>query len=135
MKKIINANINGLKKNPQNINRKGRPKNSFSLLNDSLKAQGYEPLTKGALHEAYSLILSLDESKIIEIREDENQPFAVRLIIQELTDKNSRGKTLQDMRNYLFGTATERIEHTSQPVFGRILTDLTDEQIQLLESL
>jgi hypothetical protein len=99
-------------------NPNGRPKKSFSLMNETLKKEGYEPLTKGQLMEAYSLLYSLNESRISELAEDETQPLAIRLIIQEMTEPQSRGKALNDMRDYLFGKAREELKIIEeQPLF------------------
>ncbi len=102
-------------------NPNGRPKKSFSLLNEILKKEGYEPLNKSQLIEAYSLLFSIEQSKVEEIAEDETQPFAIRLIIQEMTSPQTSGKALQDMRDYLFGRAETKSEVTivtEQPLFG-----------------
>jgi hypothetical protein len=99
-------------------NPNGRPKKSFSLMNETLKKEGYEPLTKGQLMEAYSLLFSIDEAKISELAEDDTQPLAIRLIIQEMTEPQSRGKALVDMRDYLFGKAREELKIIEeQPLF------------------
>ena len=52
------ANTNGFDKNPQNINKKGRPRKSFAIINYELLQKGVEPLTKVQLIEAYSLIFN-----------------------------------------------------------------------------
>jgi len=97
----------------------GRPKKSFSLLNTQLKKEGYEPLTKSQLMEAYSLLLSIDEVKIQEIADDDKQPLAIRLIIAEMTNEQSRGRALADMRDYLFGKSESKlsVEVKEQPLF------------------
>lgn len=103
------------------LNPYGRPKKSFSLLNDQLKKEGYEPLTKGQLLEAYSLLYSVDEGRMQELLEDELQPFAIRMIISDMNEPQTRGKLLNDMRDYLFGKANEniktQIEFIEQPLF------------------
>lgn len=99
-------------------NPNGRPKKSFSLMNEALKKEGYEPLTKSQLMEAYSLLFSLDEERIQEIAEDVMQPLAIRLIIAEITDEQTRGKALIDIRDYVFGKAKEELKIVSeQPLF------------------
>ena len=102
-------------------NPNGRPKKSFTKLNDLLKKEGYEPLTKKALTDAYALILSLDETKITEIAEDQEQPLAIRLIISEMVEPQTRGKTISDIRDYLFGRATQEVKSNvtivEQPLF------------------
>ena len=114
------ANLTPMKKG-ETLNPNGRPKKSFSLLNDQLKKEGYEVLTKGQIVEAYSLIFSLDENKIKEIATDKEQPLVIRLIIKELTNTETSGKAIQDIRNYIFGQAKQEVEQTvtikEQPLF------------------
>ena len=108
-------------------NPNGRPKKSFSLLNEQLKSEGYEALTRNQIIEAYSLIFSLDEAKIKEIATDKEQPLVIRLIIKELTNAETSGKAIQDMRNYVFGQAkqeiTQNVTVVEQPLFPDIPKD------------
>lgn len=119
-------NLNPVKKG-EIRNPYGRPKKSFSLLNEQLKNEGYESLTKSQIVEAYSLIFSLDEDKIKEIASDKTQPLVIRLIIKELTGAETSGKAIQDIRNYIFGQAKQEITQTvtvvEQPLFPDIPKD------------
>ena len=113
MKKVEGKNggtLNAMEKG-ETLNPNGRPKKSFALLNETLKKEGYEAVTKTQFIEAYTLLFSLDETKISEIAEDETQPLAIRLIIAELTETQSRGKTIQNMVDYMFGKAKEEVKH------------------------
>lgn len=92
------------------LNPYGRPKKSWTLFNDEIKKAGYQPLTKGALLEAYSLIFALDEEKYSEVANDTTQPLALRLILQSMSDPQSRDKVLADYRNYMFGEAKKETE-------------------------
>jgi len=103
-------NSNWLAENPENINREGRPKKSFRLINDELKAKGYEALTKNALIEAYSLVFNTDEEELQRIAKDKNTPYALRIIILEMNNKNYRAKALQDYRDYMFGKAMQEMK-------------------------
>ena len=94
-------------------NPNGRPKKSFSIINAELKAHGVEPLTKSNLIEAYTLIFNTDEKKLKEIAKDNNTPYGLRLIIQELNSTKSRSRALEDYRDYMFGRAKESIDHTT----------------------
>lgn len=112
MEKVIQKHggaINRVQKG-EVLNPNGRPKKSFTKFNDDMKKAGYEPLTKGALIEAYSLIFSIDEKVVAEIANDETQPLALRLILQSMTDPQSRDKALADYRNYMFGEAKRETE-------------------------
>ena len=109
----------GFDKNPQNINKKGRPKKSFNKINEFLKKRGVEPLMKPHLIEAYSLILNSDQESLQKIKEDPSTPVAFVAIIDELEDKNTRMRAMQDYRDYMFGKAAHVTEHkfTEQPLF------------------
>ena len=97
----------------ETLNPHGRPKKSFRLFNDSLKKEGYEPLKKRQLIDFYEIIFNLDEDAIKSMASDKSQPLAIRLMIQEMTDPLTRGKAIQDYRNYAFGTATINMDHTT----------------------
>ena len=119
------ANTNGFSENPQNINKGGRPKKSFSQFNEKLKAEGVEPLTKGQLLDAYSLIFNSDEESLKEIAKDKEQPLALRLIIKEMGEKSTRHYALRDFRDYMFGKAKESVQITAQvkPIKTRRIDD------------
>lgn len=110
----------------ETLNPNGRPKKSFTLLNESLKKEGYKPLTRTDLIEAYSLLFSIDEEKIQEIANDSTQPLAIRLIIQEMTSPQTAGKAMQDMRDYLFGRANEKVDVTTN---GESLNQINPKEI------
>jgi hypothetical protein len=95
----------------------GRKKKSFRLLIDECKAKGYEAVTKEQLVEVYAFLYSLEQSEIEEIAEDDKQPLALRLIIREMTDERSSGKTLADFRDFMFGKAMQHVEAKTETTF------------------
>lgn len=103
------ANTNGFDKNPENINKKGRPRKSFSIINAELLQKGVEPLTKSQLIEAYSLIFNATKEDLKELAKDKNTPIAMKIIIAELKSKASRARALADYRDYMFGRASQTI--------------------------
>lgn len=103
-----NAGSNGFDKNPQNINRNGRPRKSFASINKSLKAKGIKPISKNQLIKAYLLIFNATEEELKELVIDPETPFAFKLVIQELSAPRTRSKALNDLRNYVFGKAPEK---------------------------
>lgn len=94
----------------ETANPNGRPKKSFRIINDELKAKGYEALTKSQLIEAYSLIFNTDEEALQEIAKSKDTPYALRIIISEMNNKQYRAKALQDYRDYMFGKAIQKNE-------------------------
>jgi len=98
-------NTNGLKENPDNINKTGVNRKSFASINNEMLAKGVEPLTKKQLVKAYELVLNATEEELLEIAEDKQTPYGLKLIIVELNKPKTRSKALQDYRNYMFGRA------------------------------
>lgn len=103
--KNLTKGKDGFGKNPQNINRKGRPKKSFRLFTEKMESEGVEPLSKSQLINAYRIIFNCNEDELREIAKDKDQPYALRLIIQELNDKRLRAKAMQDYREFCFREA------------------------------
>jgi F0F1-type ATP synthase delta subunit len=100
----------------ETANPNGRPKKSFRLINDELKAKGYEALTKSQLIEAYSLVFNTDEEELQRIAKDKNTPYALRIIILEMNNKNYRAKALQDYRDYMFWKALQQVQNETTVV-------------------
>jgi len=103
-------NANGFDKNPQNINKEGRPKKSFALFNEKMKSEGVVPLSRSQLIEAYGIIFNSSEEKLRSIASDAEQPYALRIIIMEMNDKKTKAKALADYRDYMFGKATQTVD-------------------------
>lgn len=113
-------------KKGQSGNPNGRPKKSFSSINSQLKSEGYEPLKKSELMDAYAIIFNTPEERLKEIAKDKETPYAMRIILLEMNDKKTRAKALQDYRDYSFGRPKESIDlkmHVEQPLFPDIKSD------------
>jgi len=100
-------------KKGQSGNPNGRPKKSFNKINDQLKAEGYEVLKKSEMLEACQLLFNCDETKLRELEQDKETPYAIKVLIKELIDVENRGKTLSNYRDWLFGKATVTKDITS----------------------
>jgi hypothetical protein len=48
------------------------------------------------------LVFNTDEEELRRISLDKTYPFALRLIILELNNKNNRAKAMSDYRDYMF---------------------------------
>ena len=106
-------NTNGFKENPENINKEGKNRKSFSSINKDLIEKGIEPLKKKDLINAYELIFNSDEEELKTISKDPSTPYGLKLIITELNDKKTRSKAMADYRDYMFGKAQQNIDTTS----------------------
>ncbi len=109
----------GFGANPQNINRKGRPKKSWRTVNDMLQQNGVEKLTKQDLIDGYALIFNSTEDDLEILLEDDETPFALKAMIESMRDKKFRDQALRDYRDYAFGKTAQQHEHkfVEQPLF------------------
>jgi Mg/Co/Ni transporter MgtE len=128
------VNTNGFDKNPQNINKKGVPKKSFAQFNEKLKAEGHEALTKTQLVEAYGLIFNLPEEELKLIALDLKQPFALRLIINEMSNSKTRSKALADFRDYAFGKALAEMKVQTNMQIGKMSEEAKDKIDEILNN-
>ncbi len=101
----ISSYKNGFDKNPQNINRNGRPKKMFTTISGELRKEGIQPLKKGELIDAYELIFNTPEATLKALEEQEQLPIALKIIIQELQDPSARAKAWAEYRDYVYGRA------------------------------
>jgi hypothetical protein len=116
--------LNKLQKG-ETANPNGRPRKQFAQLNIYLKTEGFEPLTKSQLIEAYSLLFSVDEATLRELGNDKSQPYALRLIISQLLDSKQAIQILSEMRDYVFGKVKEPKEIAiEQPLFNKVVINL-----------
>lgn len=88
-----------------------RPRKLFSTVNAELKEKGIQVLSKEQLIEAYWLVFNTDEEELERIAKDKSYPFALRLIILELNNKNNRAKAMADYRDYMFWKAKQEVDN------------------------
>lgn len=108
-----NAGISTFRERKDDINRSGANRKTFASFNKKCKANGLTGLTQKQYIETLSYLYELTEIEVKQLADDKDQPLALRLLIAELTDPQSRGKTLQDLRNYLFSQGVEKTETTT----------------------
>lgn len=109
-------NTNGFDKNPQNINKSGANRKSFGKFNQFCKELGIPKISETEYLDTISYIFNLPEKEIKELASDKEMPIILRLMIAELTDENTRGKTIQDFRDRLFGKNTQTINNNIEMV-------------------
>lgn len=114
-------NTGGFAANPQNINRTGANRKSFSKINEALKKKGIKPVSKTELVEFYALVFNATEDELKRIRGDQKTPYMLRLIIDELGNKKTQSKAISDFREFIFGKAAQEISH-DVTVKARVLT-------------
>ena len=116
----------GFDKNPQNINKSGPPRKLFSTVNLELKAKWIIPLSKEQLIEAYWLIFNTEEEELTRIAKNTSYPYALRLIILEMSNKQTRSKAMSDYRDYMFWKALQTTDNNNANV--DVTDNLSEEQ-------
>ncbi len=108
-------NTSGFKKNPQNINRTGRPKKLVGFINDELEAEGYDPVKPEHIKQAYLTICNLPYSRIKDMASNrkEDIPILYALVAKEML--GNRGMEMLDkLLDRAVGKPTQPLDHTSK---------------------
>jgi hypothetical protein len=107
-RKNIYKDAKGFDKNPENINRNGRPPKLYSDCIKELKTKGFKPPSKSEYFEMVGMLIVLTESELIEFQKNKQNPLWLRLIITDLNNKNTRQKLMTDYRDWIYGKAEQK---------------------------
>ena len=70
----------GFDKNPQNINRNGRPRKLITDVIAQLEEQGIKPATKPDIQDIYMRLINVEIPELEQIVKDQTQPVLVRIV-------------------------------------------------------
>jgi len=81
-KKVLSGkdNVNGFQKNPQNINRKGRPRKMIADVIAELEKQGIKAATKSDILDIYMRLINMEIPELEQKVKDPKQPVLVRIV-------------------------------------------------------
>ena len=81
-RKILSGkdNVNGFQKNPQNINRNGRPRKMIADVIAELEKQGIKAATKPDIQDIYMRLINVEIPELEQIVKDPTQPVLVRIV-------------------------------------------------------
>jgi hypothetical protein len=81
-KKLLSGkdNTNGFQKNPQNINRNGRPRKLITDVIAELEKQGIKAATKPDIQDIYMRLINVEIPELEQIVKDTTQPVLVRIV-------------------------------------------------------
>lgn len=102
--------INNFAKNPQNINRKGRPKKGVNAVNAELTKKGYEPARKFEVEQVYMQLVNLPQEMLEKLLKDKKQPMIVRIVIRNMLHSTKGFEILEKILDRWIGKPTTNIE-------------------------
>ena len=74
----------GFDKNPNNINRKGRPRRLVSSIIQDLKEKGIVQVKATDIVEAFEMLFNLESKEIAEIANNDRNPYFIRRVAKEM---------------------------------------------------
>ena len=77
-------NTKGFDKNPNNINRKGRPRRLVSSIIQDLKEKGIVQVKATDIVEAFEMLFNLERKEIAEIANNDKNPYFIRRVAKEM---------------------------------------------------
>ena len=77
-------NTKGFDKNPNNINRKGRPRRLVSSIIQDLKEKGIVQVKAIDIVEAFEMLFNLESKEIAEIANNDKNPYFIRRVAKEM---------------------------------------------------
>jgi len=78
---------NTFAKNPQNINRKGRPRTTVRTLLDELSAKGYKTMTKEDIKLLYLSLLDNSQEELLTLTNDKDTSMIIRVVAKSILEK------------------------------------------------
>lgn len=103
------ASSNGFAQNPQNINRKGRPRKLVSHVLKDMKEKGIKPVSHDEIKDIYLSLVNNTESEMDEILNDKDQPMLTKIVIKAI--KKGKGiDVIEKMFDRAVGKAEQKTE-------------------------
>ena len=113
-KKVLSGkdNVNGFQKNPQNINRNGRPRKMIADVIDELEKQGIKAATKADIQDIYMRLINVEIPELEQIVKDPTQPVLVRIVGKNIL--SGKGfDIIEKMLDRSIGKAEQKMDITT----------------------
>lgn len=113
-------------KKGQSGNPKGQPRKVLSIVNASLRKEGFEPVTNANVIEAYNILINLTEDRIKQIITDATYPMFLRIVGKEMLSKGGPDM-IERMLDRAHGKSITKVAQTNtagedvQPIVGMII--------------
>ena len=138
VKKVLTGkdNTNGFQEHPENINKTGANRKSFSSFNRRWKSEGVEVVSKKEYYNTVGFIMNLTDGELKSEALDEQNPAWIRWLLLDIQKPANRSKIMQDYRDWLFGKAAQDINiNDVTDKSGPDLSKLSDDELRILEVL
>ena len=129
-RKDIYKDAKGFDKNPDNINRNGRPRKTINSVNKELEEQGIKPTTANEIKDIYLRLINMEMADLKKLVEDLKQPALIRIVGKKiLSDKGF--DIIDKMLDRAIGRAQQQVNiNDITPVLG-----ITPDQNKEIENL
>ena len=105
-------NVNGFQKNPQNINRKGRPRKMIADVIAEMEKQGIKAATKADILDIYMRLINMEIPELEQIVKDPTQPVLVRIVAKNIL--SGKGfDVIEKMLDRTIGKAEQKTDITT----------------------
>jgi hypothetical protein len=124
----------GFDKNPQNINRNGRPPRLVNTVIAELKKKGYERVEHKSVIESMELMLNLQVEEIAKIANDKNNNIFVQTIARMLMTKSDKERFdfIETMLRRAHGMPKQLTELTGKDGEDLKINVITDKEHEKL---
>lgn len=117
-------------KNPQNINRSGRPRKQLSIILSEVQELGYKCPSDSEIVEICWLMLSLSEDELKRIRDSDEFPMIMKIIASRLL--SNRGfETVEKILDRIYGKTIMKWNPNEDKIINIVIQDdlpLNEEQ-------
>lgn len=113
-----NLKNKGFDKNPQNINRNGRPRKLVSHVNKELEKQGVTEATKTEIVSCYLRLINLDVPEIERIANTGDDFPAIYRIVANAIISDKGFEVIEKILDRGIGKATDNIKHSGEVKSG-----------------
>lgn len=131
--KIERIKGNDFRKNPQNINRKGRPKKTINVILEELRKAGNYAVSKADVSELYRTMMNCTQQELLNYVKDENTSILMRSTAKEILGANS-ARMIETMLNRAVGTPTQMIGEDADHKFTSLAEVLIKARDNMLKN-
>ena len=130
------GNRSGFEKNPQNINRNGRPKLLRNVVKDVFLQEFNLGLSYSQANEIISGILAMTREELMNVAKNDEAPFWISMIAKKATRDYERGSIhlLEVLMDRVYGKPKETVDQTVTMPQANIQIGIVPSSVNLADS-